>query len=75
VLFGPRNEGSRDAALLAQRGGGMTVANQSDLSRRLKIWSTDERARREAGDFARALVRSGVGAADRSFELVNRLLR
>jgi len=75
VLFGPRNEGSRDAALLAQRGGGAAVANQSELSRRLKIWSTDEHARREAGDFARALVRSGVGAADRSFELVNRLLR
>jgi 3-deoxy-D-manno-octulosonic-acid transferase len=75
VLFGPRNDSSRDAALLVQRGGGMVVANQSDLARRLKIWSTDANARHEAGDFARALVRSGVGAADRSFELVNRLLR
>ncbi|HEY4130776.1 MAG TPA: glycosyltransferase N-terminal domain-containing protein [Gemmatimonadaceae bacterium] len=75
VIFGPRNESSRDAALLAQRGGGAIVATPSELTRRLRNWITDVGARREAGDFARALVRSGVGAAERSFELVNRLLR
>ncbi len=75
VIFGPRNESSRDAALLAQRGGGVAVSSPSELTRRLRVWITDVGARREAGDFARALVRSGVGAAERSFELVNRLLR
>jgi 3-deoxy-D-manno-octulosonic-acid transferase len=75
VLFGSRFENSRDAALLAQRGGGAAVANEAELTRRLRIWATDTRARREAGDYARALVRSGIGAAERSFELVNRLLR
>jgi 3-deoxy-D-manno-octulosonic-acid transferase len=75
VMFGPRNEASRDAALLSQRGGGAVVATTSDLTRRLRVWITDVGARREAGDSARALVRSGVGAAERSFELVNRLLR
>ncbi|HEY4132047.1 MAG TPA: glycosyltransferase N-terminal domain-containing protein, partial [Gemmatimonadaceae bacterium] len=75
VIFGPRNESSRDAALLAQRGGGAIVATPAELTRRLRNWITDVGARREAGDFARALVRSGVGAAERSFELVNRLLR
>jgi 3-deoxy-D-manno-octulosonic-acid transferase len=75
VLFGPRFANSRDAALLAQRGGGASVANEPELQRRLRIWTTDMTARREAGDYARALVRSGIGAAERSFELVNRLLR
>lgn len=75
VLFGPRNESSRDATLLTQRGGGISVANETDLARRLRLWATDENARGEAGNYARALVRSGVGAAERSFELVDRLLR
>jgi 3-deoxy-D-manno-octulosonic-acid transferase len=75
VLFGSRFENSRDAALLAQRGGGVAVSNEADLTRRLRAWTMDPRARREAGDYARALVRSGIGAAERSFELVNRLLR
>jgi 3-deoxy-D-manno-octulosonic-acid transferase len=75
VIFGPQNDTSRDASLLAQRAGGASVATQADLTRRLRIWTTDVAARREAGDSARALVRSGVGAAERSFELVNRLLR
>jgi 3-deoxy-D-manno-octulosonic-acid transferase len=75
VLFGGRFGTSRDAALLSQRGGGASTTNAADLSRRLRIWITDAGARREAGDYARALVRSGIGAADRSFDLVNRLLR
>ena len=75
VVFGPRHENSRDAALLVQRGGGAAVSSEADLARRLRAWVTDAAARREAGDYARALVRSGVGAAERSFELVDRLLR
>jgi len=75
VLFGPRHDNSRDAALLQQRGGGVSVVNASDIARRLRGWVTDAAARREAGNYARALVRSGVGAAERSFELVERLLR
>jgi 3-deoxy-D-manno-octulosonic-acid transferase len=75
VLFGPQNEMSRDAALLAQRGGGAAVSDIQDLARRLRHWLTNDRDRSEAGDYARALVRSGIGAAERSFELVDRLLR
>jgi len=74
VLFGPRNEMSRDAALLAQRGGGASIANENELARKLRTWFSDASARREAGNYARALVRSGVGAAERSFELVDRLM-
>jgi 3-deoxy-D-manno-octulosonic-acid transferase len=75
VLFGPLHDGSRDAGLLAQRGGGAPVSTDVELVRRLRFWMADPSARREAGDYARALVRSGVGAAERSFELVDRLLR
>jgi 3-deoxy-D-manno-octulosonic-acid transferase len=75
VLFGPQSDNSRDAALLVQRGGGVAVESEADLARRIRLWSTDAGARREAGDYARALVRSGVGAAERSFELVDRLVR
>jgi 3-deoxy-D-manno-octulosonic-acid transferase len=75
VIFGPRFENSRDAALLEQRGGGASVTTEADLCRRLRLWTIDVDARRHAGDSARALVRSGLGAAERSFDLVNRLLR
>lgn len=75
VLFGPLHDGSRDAGLLTQRGGGAPVSTQVELVRRLRFWMADPSARREAGDYARALVRSGVGAAERSFDLVDRLLR
>jgi 3-deoxy-D-manno-octulosonic-acid transferase len=75
VVFGPRHESSRDAALLAQRTGGAAVANEAELFRRVRTWITDAAARREAGNYARALVRSGVGAAERSFDLVDRLMR
>jgi len=74
VLFGPRHDASRDAGLLAQRGGGASVTNETELCRRLRTWIVDAAARREAGNYARALVRSGVGAAERSFELVDRLM-
>jgi len=75
VVFGPRHTESRDAGLLAQRGGGVSVSNEPDMCRRLRLWSSDTAARRGAGDSARALVRSGVGAADRSYELIDKLLR
>jgi 3-deoxy-D-manno-octulosonic-acid transferase len=75
VIFGPQHESSRDATLLEQRGGGVSVSSEGDLARRLRLWTTEASARREAGDYARALVRSGIGAAERSFELVDRLLR
>jgi 3-deoxy-D-manno-octulosonic-acid transferase len=75
VLFGPRHANSRDAGLLAQRGGGAAAADATELARRLRLWTMKPIARREAGDAARALVRSGVGAAERSYALIERLLR
>jgi len=74
VMFGPQHDNSRDAGLLVQRGGGVSVSTEADFVRRARAWITDAATRREFGDCARALVRSGLGAAERSFDLVDRLL-
>ena len=74
VLFGPRYTASRDAALLVDRGGGASVADVGELTECLVSWLGDPAPRGRAGERARALVRSGIGAAERSFALVQRLL-
>ena len=74
VLFGPRHGGSRDARLLTECGGGFPVRSAAEASARLTALLTDEGARSTAGRAASALVESGLGAADRSANLVERLL-
>jgi 3-deoxy-D-manno-octulosonic-acid transferase len=74
VLFGPRNEKSRDAARLIEAGGGAVIKGEADLSIRLADWLGSLPARDEAGASARAMVQDGLGAAERSFALVSALL-
>ena len=74
VLFGPRNERSRDAARLIEAGGGAVIKGEADLSIRLSDWLGSLPARDEAGASARAMVQDGLGAAERSFALVSALL-
>lgn len=74
VLFGPRHEKSRDAARLIEAGGGAAVTREVDLSLRLADWLGSIPARDVAGSAARAMVQSGLGAAERSFALVSALL-
>jgi len=74
VAFGPRFGNARDAALLAERGGGAPVSNVDETARLLEHWLGTPADCRDAGARARALVESGVGAADRSLALVERLL-
>lgn len=74
VLFGPRYQNSRDAALLLQSGGGATASDAAEITAVLRRWMMVAEARAEAGLRARAMVRAGLGAARRSFELVERLL-
>lgn len=74
VLFGPRHLESRDATLLLAAGGGATAATSRGLARQLEQWLNDESARYLAGARARALVRSGLGAARRAYDLIARLL-
>jgi 3-deoxy-D-manno-octulosonic-acid transferase len=74
VLFGPRFANSRDAGLLIANGGGASEGSEVGLETRLREWLTNESARVRAGAAARALVRAGLGAAERSWRLVAALL-
>jgi 3-deoxy-D-manno-octulosonic-acid transferase len=74
VLFGPRNEKSRDARKLVEAGGGAVVTGEADLTIRLRDWLGSMPARESAGNAARTMVQQGTGAAERSFALVSALL-
>lgn len=74
VLFGPRHFESRDATLLLAAGGGASGVGAAALERHLLNWLQDESARYLAGARARALVRAGLGAARRAYDLIARLL-
>ena len=74
VLFGPRHANSRDAGLLANAGGGAAVGDAAALAIVLRRWLAQPSEAAAAGVRARALVRAGLGAARRSFELVEALL-
>jgi 3-deoxy-D-manno-octulosonic-acid transferase len=74
VLFGPRFVNSRDAGLLIAAGGARSVADERALAAVLVEWLADAAARAAAGSRAHELVRSGLGAAERSWQLVLRLL-
>lgn len=74
VLFGPRNDKSRDAAKLVEAGGGAIVTGAVDLAIRLGDWLGSLPARDVAAAAARSTVQNGLGAAERSYELVTALL-
>ena len=75
VLFGPRYHASRDAALLLDADAALSAASSGDLERALDHWITHADERRAAGDAARSLVHRGLGAAARSWQLVEALLQ
>ena len=74
VLFGPRWRMSRDAALLLRASGAVASADAEQLAATLREWLTSVGARRAAGTRARDVVAKGVGAAERTVELISRLL-
>lgn len=74
VLFGPRHDRSRDAALLLSAGAARAITSEEDLERTLIDWFENPDQRRAAGAQARAVIERGRGAAERSLRLVERLL-
>jgi 3-deoxy-D-manno-octulosonic-acid transferase len=74
VLFGPRHEKSREAVKLIETSGGATVKGAADLGIRLRDWLGSPASRDAAGSAARGMVQAGLGAAERSFELIMALL-
>jgi 3-deoxy-D-manno-octulosonic-acid transferase len=76
VLFGPRHTGTRDARLLLAAGGARSVSGRAELERAFAAWFDGDGAattRIDAGEAARRVIETGLGAADRSTELVLRL--
>jgi len=74
VAFGPRHSNSRDAVLLHRHRGGDSVATTDETIEVLQQWLGDAAARDSAGAAARALVQRGLGAGERSYDLVMDLL-
>jgi 3-deoxy-D-manno-octulosonic-acid transferase len=74
VLFGPRHEASRDAALLVAADAGASVSDASAIAGRLEALLTRPDTRGAEGARARAMVEKGLGASARSAALVTALL-
>jgi 3-deoxy-D-manno-octulosonic-acid transferase len=74
VLFGPRHANSRDAGLLVAAGGAISARSSEELETALAGWLGDGGARQAAGAQARGVVEAGLGAAERSWALVEGLL-
>jgi 3-deoxy-D-manno-octulosonic-acid transferase len=74
VIFGPRNDRSRDATLLLSAEGARAVKTQPDIADALTRWLPRGAERDDAGARARSVVERGLGAAERSLGLVERLL-
>lgn len=74
VMFGPEYRSSRDAHLMLRGGGGDAVASPDEATETLVHWLGDPALRAGAGERAQEVVRRGLGAAERSFELVSALL-
>ncbi len=75
VIFGPRHHASRDAGLLLDADAAVSAADAAQLEGALDHWLTNPDDRRTAGDAAKAVVHRGLGAAERSWTLVQDLLR
>lgn len=74
VIFGPAHASSRDARLLLDADAAVRVTDAASIGAALESWITDGDARGEAGEAARAVVHLGLGAAERSYDLVTQLI-
>lgn len=74
VLIGPRNIDNRDARLLVAGGGAVRCPGPGDISARLLAWFRNPGVHERASRAARRVVEAGLGAADRSLELVESIV-
>jgi 3-deoxy-D-manno-octulosonic-acid transferase len=74
VLIGPMHMDNRDAGLLVNGGGAVRCAGPGDISARLQVWFNNTAVLGKASASARRVVEAGIGAADRSTELLESLL-
>ena len=70
VIFGPNWQSSREAGLLLQAGGGVSLNSAASLAELWIRWLASESARRAAGQAALQVVRAGLGGAELNARLV-----
>jgi 3-deoxy-D-manno-octulosonic-acid transferase len=75
VLFGPRFADSRDARMLLDADGAAVVRDDHSLRRLVDGWLGGGEDWPATGTRARAVVHAGLGAAERSYRLVEALMR
>jgi 3-deoxy-D-manno-octulosonic-acid transferase len=77
VAVGPNWQSSREAELLIDAGGGFSLPGRgaaAQLARLWLHWLTNEPSRREAGEKALKVVRSGLGGAEANARLVEAVI-
>ncbi len=74
VIIGPRHTDNRDARLLIAAGAAFRCESGREISSRIVRWIDSPEAREKAGHAAREVVRSELGAAERSYAIVEGLL-
>lgn len=74
VIIGPRHDDNRDARLLVAAGGAFRCADASMIESRIRRWLAEPESLSKARAAARDVVRRGLGAADKSLELVETLM-
>ncbi len=75
VVFGPNYHMSRDAQLLLQSGSAQSVTTASDLAETMFNWLTNDAVRHDVGAKAAAVVTKGLGAAERSLQVLLQALQ
>lgn len=77
VAFGPRCQNSRDAALLLEERGGTRLGSwraAAGLAKQWNTWIVDDLGRRAQGSRAREVVERGLGASERTAEMLVELI-
>ncbi|MEO8580848.1 MAG: glycosyltransferase N-terminal domain-containing protein [Gemmatimonadales bacterium] len=74
VLIGPMHTDNRDAGLLIGGGAAVRCRGPGDICARLLAWFRNPAVHQRASESARRVVEAGIGAAERSTELVESLL-
>jgi 3-deoxy-D-manno-octulosonic-acid transferase len=70
VIFGPNWQSSREAGLLLQSGGGVSLPSAAQLAEAWLRWIRSPEARSTAGNAALQVVRTGLGGAEENARLV-----
>jgi 3-deoxy-D-manno-octulosonic-acid transferase len=77
VVFGPRWSNSRDAALLLEHGAAVALPARiavETLEQQWRTWMADDSGRRAQGRQARSVVERGLGASERTAEMLIQLI-